>query len=95
MSKNITIEVLNTNEAPFSLTLKDTDGLRKFNRDFPVVNETWPIGTVVGTVEVSDPDNRDTVTFSLEKNGNGRFSLRQSTANCKPVTLQVYMFTLS
>lgn len=89
MSRNITVEVLNANEPPHLLVFKDSNGQRKFKADFPVVNETSGLGTVVGTVEVSDPDKGDKITFSLDNNGGGRFSLSQITANCRAETLKV------
>ncbi|MDB5334504.1 MAG: cya 3, partial [Planctomycetaceae bacterium] len=65
----LTIEVTNVNEAPTSLTLLGTH----------TVGENLAAGTRVGTLQGTDPDQGDVLTFSLATgtgdSGNGQFQI--------------------
>jgi hypothetical protein len=80
ISKNFTIEVLNVNEAPATLVFKDTGSKLTFNDNFPKVNENEALGTVVGTVEVHDEDKSQRLTFKLDDDDGGHFSISSPSA---------------
>ncbi len=64
-TKSFTITVLDVNEAPTDLGVTNNS-----------VVETAPIGTVVGTMTVVDPDHNDTHTWALAAGGdNNSFSI--------------------
>ena len=67
-SQAISIRVTNVNEAPTDLTLSAHR-----------VAENATTGTVVGTITGSDPDSRDTKTYSLTDTAGGRFAIDAST----------------
>ncbi|KAH9509326.1 hypothetical protein Btru_046779 [Bulinus truncatus] len=62
--KVITINVLDVNEPPTDLKLTNNK-----------VEENSVNGTVIGTFQVSDPDNKDGFTFSLLDSANGKFRI--------------------
>ena len=64
MTKRFSIVVLDVNEAPVSLTL-----------DTNKVQENSKSATVVGTVTAIDKDAVQTLKFTLDDNGNGKFAL--------------------
>ena len=67
-SQAISIRVTNVNEAPTDLTLSAHR-----------VAENATTGTVVGTIIGSDPDSRDTKTYSLTDTAGGRFAINRNT----------------
>ncbi len=96
MSANFTVEILNVNEKPSLLTFKNIGGQIQFSDNFPSVNEMsavgsgTAVGTVVGTMEAIDADSGDKLTFSLDNDGGGRFSLSQSTSKCQTARNKVH-----
>lgn len=80
ISKDFTIEVLNVNEAPATLLFKDTGSKLTFTDNFPKVNENEALGTVVGTVEAHDEDKSQKLTFKLDDDDGGRFSVSSASA---------------
>ncbi|MDQ6434370.1 cadherin domain-containing protein [Mesorhizobium sp. LHD-90] len=61
-SATITINVTNVNEQPDSLVVTGNE-----------VDENAVAGTVVATIDATDPDAGDSLTFSLADNAGGRF----------------------
>ena len=61
-SANVTLVIAGINDAPVSTALSNAS-----------VNENATGGTVVGTLSGVDPDNGDTLTWSLTNNASGRF----------------------
>ena len=61
-SATVTLVIAGVNDAPVSTALSNN-----------TVNENAPGGTVVGTLTGVDPDNGDTLTWSLTNNAGGRF----------------------
>jgi hypothetical protein len=68
--KQITISVLNVNEAPYDISLSSI-----------TVPENVPIGTTVGTFSTADPDAGDTFTYSFASgsNDNSYFNISGAT----------------
>eukprot|EP00117_Sycon_ciliatum_P021146 scpid22649/ scgid18623/ Cadherin-related tumor suppressor; Protein fat len=75
ISKTFTIEVLNENEAPVNTSITATDGQLAFAKDLPEVEENSVLGTIVGTIISIDPDYQQTLTFTLDDDASGLFSL--------------------
>ncbi len=70
---NYTINLIDVNEGSVS-AISDTN----VSADFVLENAS--IGTVVGTTAfATDPDGTDTVTYSLDDNDGGRFTINSST----------------
>ena len=51
-----------------------------FTDNFPKVNENEALGTVVGTVEVHDEDKSQKLTFKLDDDDGGLFSISSPSA---------------
>ena len=75
MDKSFVIEVLNVNEPPISIHFTDKDGQLSFSQDYAHVNENSTIGTVVGTLQATDDDSSQNLTFKLDINPLQSFSL--------------------
>ena len=71
MTKRFSIVVLNVNEAPVAISLSSKQ-----------VKENSKAGTVVGTVTATDTDAVQTLAFTLDDDGNGKFSL-QGSPSCQ------------
>ncbi|XP_065192577.1 cadherin-23-like [Sycon ciliatum] len=85
ISQTYLIEVLDVNEAPVTTNITDTDGQLTFTTDIPEVEENSAVGTVVGTIVAVDPDYNQTLTFKLDDDATGLFSL-SSSVSCQKVT---------
>ena len=79
-----TIEVLNVNEPPIKIAITDETGQLSFLDDQPRVQENSSKGTVVGTTIAYDRDEKESLSFRLDGDANGRFALGPVT--CKAVT---------
>ena len=79
--------MVNENEPPVSVTFLDSNGQMSFSVNSPVVKENSAIGTAVGTIEARDPDEEETITFSLIDNANGSFKISTlSQGSCNSVS---------
>ncbi|WP_419813929.1 Ig-like domain-containing protein [Glacieibacterium sp.] len=67
-SGTVTLVINGANDAPVSTTLSNN-----------TVDENAANGTVVGTLVGIDPDNGDTLSYSLTNNANGRFIVDAAT----------------
>ncbi len=65
---NVTITINGVNDAPTAVSLSNAR-----------VDENAANGTVVGTMTGTDPDNGDTLTYSLTNNAGGRFAVDAAT----------------
>ena len=88
-SKNFTIQILNVNEPPVSVTFTSTGGQQKFSNDAPAVAENTDKGTRVGTLVAYDADAKETLAFSLDDSAGGRFALQTSAMSCESVNVNV------
>jgi len=75
MEKEFTIEVLDTNDAPFSIQITSTNGQVNFPVDRPRVKENSKLNTVIGTVVALDPDINQALIFKLDDDAGGQFAL--------------------
>ena len=82
--KVFTIEVLNVNEPPININITDETGQLSFPKNRPSVKENSAKGTVVGTAIAYDRDEKESLSFRLDGNANGRFALGPVT--CKAIT---------
>lgn len=57
----------------------DLDNVQVYVVENPVVSENAAVGLSVTTVTGSDPDDRDTLTYSLTNNSGGRFAIDSDT----------------
>jgi hypothetical protein len=64
LQKDLTIAVINVNEAPTNIQLSKN-----------TIDENSPNGTVIGTLTTTDPDANNTFSYSLVDNANGRFGI--------------------
>ena len=69
MNRIFVIEVLNVNEPPVTIILKN---------NVLKVNENSAIGTVVGVLEAHDEDAGQSLTISLDDDAGGRFKAGKS-----------------
>ena len=67
-SEQFTIAVIDENEAPAILSLSDA-----------TVDENSVGGTVVGTVDATDPDSGDVLSYALADDAGGRFAIDASS----------------
>ena len=88
-SKSFTIEILNVNEPPVSISFASTGGHQSFANNAPKVNENSAIGTIVGTLVVYDPDANQKLLVSLDDSAGNRFSVKTSALSCTPVSVNV------
>lgn len=65
----------NINEAPINITLTSASGQQSFPDDLPKVNENTQAGTTVGTLQAFDHDEVQSLTFSLDDDANGKFTV--------------------
>lgn len=85
MEKLFTIEVLNVNEAPVNINITSQGGQLYFPDGHPQVRENSPLGTVIGMLEALDHDANQTLSFKLDDDAGGKFTLG-SSANCQTIT---------
>ena len=69
------------NESPTAIELLANGGQLAFTKDAARINENSPIGTVVGTLVARDEDIVESLSFSLDDDAKGAFSV-ESTAVC-------------
>ena len=74
MTKKFSISVLDVNEAPVTIVLSSSD-----------VKENSKPGTLVGTLMAADNDTAQNLTFKLDDDAGGKFSL-QSNSSCQSIS---------
>jgi len=82
----VTIAVLDVNEPPIDITITDEDALKSFNISNPHADENIPLGTTIGTVNSYDEDYSASLSFSLDDDSNGTFSLHTTNSSCRNAT---------
>lgn len=85
VSKTFTIVVENVNEAPINTTLTSASGQQSFPDNGPKVNENTAVGKTVGTLQALDHDEVQSLTFTLDDDANGKFTVG-SQVTCHNVT---------
>ena len=88
-SKTFTIEILNVNEPPFSMTFTSTGGQQSFANNAPKIDENSAKGTTVGTLIAYDPDALQKLIMGLDDSAGNRFSLKTSALLCTSVNVNV------
>ena len=74
-NKTFIIVVENINEPPVNLTLTSSSGQQSFPDNMPTVNENSAANATVGTLQALDHDEVQNLTFSLDDDANGKFSV--------------------
>ena len=85
LNKTFTVVVENINEAPINISLTSALGQQTFLDDQPKVNENSHSGTLVGTIEALDHDEVQNLTFSLDVDAAGKFTV-DSPVTCHNLT---------
>ena len=85
MEKSFIIEVLDVNEAPVHINITSQGGQLSFPDGHAQVRENSRFGTVIGMLEALDHDANQTLTFKLDDDAGGKFTLG-STASCQTIT---------
>ena len=75
----------NINEAPVNITLTSSAGQQSFPDNLPKVNENTKVGTTVGTLQALDHDEVQNLTFGLDDDAGGKFTVG-SRVTCYNVT---------
>ncbi len=73
------IIIEDVNEAPATIEITSEQGQLAFSKNSPRVNENSAPGTIVGTLFAYDEDLVERLTFTLDDNAKGRFSLDATT----------------
>ena len=89
MSKVFTIEILDVNEPPVTITFSSTGGQLSFADDSPNVNENSAKGVTVGTLIAFDADAKQKLAFRLDDTAGNRFALKTSALTCTAVNVKV------
>ncbi|XP_028399271.1 protocadherin Fat 4-like [Dendronephthya gigantea] len=82
MEKKFTIIIKNVNEAPVNTSLTSTDGQQSYSDDHATINENSAKDTVVGTLVSLDDDAGQILTYTMDDDAGGRFSVDTSTITC-------------
>lgn len=85
MEKSFTIEVLDVNEAPIHINITSQGGQLTFPDGHAQVREHSASGTVIGKLQALDHDAVQTLTFKLDDDAGGKFTLG-SPASCQTIT---------
>ncbi|XP_068740239.1 protocadherin Fat 4-like [Montipora capricornis] len=85
LNKTFTVVVENINEAPINISLTSALGQQTFLDEQPKVDENSQAGTVVGTIEALDQDEDQNLTFSLDFDAAGKFTV-DSPVTCHNLT---------
>lgn len=85
MEKAFIIEVLDVNDAPFSIQMTPTNGQVSFPTNTPRVKENSPLNTIIGTLVGLDPDLNQQLSFQLDDDASGQFVL-DAQSKCLAVT---------
>ena len=85
MEKSFIIEVLNVNEAPININVTSQGGQLSFPDGHAQIRENSPRGTVIGMLQALDHDAVQTLTFKLDDDAGGKFTMG-TTANCQTIT---------
>lgn len=81
------IEVLDVNEPPIQIVVTDENASQSFNESNPRIEENSKTGSIVGTINGFDGDYSNTLSFSLDDDSNGTFTI-SSSVRCQNVTQQ-------
>ena len=85
VSKDFVIIVQDVNEAPTKIEITSERGQIAFPKNSAHVNENSAKGVIVGTFYAHDEDAVEKLTFSLDDNANGSFSVA-NPASCSNTT---------
>lgn len=85
VTKTFTIVVVNVNEAPINTTMTSASGQQSFPDNAPKVDENTPAGKTVGTLQALDHDEVQNLTFSLDDDADGKFTVG-SLVTCHNIT---------
>lgn len=85
MQKSFTIEVLDVNEAPVNINITSQGGQLIFPDGNAQIRENSATGTVIGKLQALDQDAVQTLTFKLDDDAGGKFTLG-SPASCQTIT---------
>lgn len=86
MEKLFTIEVLDVNEAPIGINITSQGGQLTFPDGHAQIRENSATGTVIGKLQALDQDAVQTLTFKLDDDAGGKFTLGSSSASCQTIT---------
>ena len=75
LEQNFTIEVMNINEAPIAVNFTGAQT--------PEVFENTTTGSIIGTLVAVDSDANQALTFTLDDDSAGEFSLNPSSSQCQ------------
>lgn len=85
MEKSFTIEVLDVNEAPININITSQGGQLAFPDGNAQIRENSATGTVIGKLQALDHDAVQTLTFKLDDDAGGKFTLG-SSPSCQTIT---------
>ena len=86
--------MLDVNEAPISTHFLSLAGQVSFIDDLLKVEENSVSKTVVGTIKAFDSDDKQTLSFKLDDDAEGRFGLSSSVSCSRVNDTHVSLFTL-
>lgn len=81
ISKDFYILIEDVNESPTHIELTSNGGQSIFPKNAAIVKENSPAGAVIGTLTAYDEDAVEGLTFSLDNDGSGAFSV-DGTVSC-------------
>ena len=79
------IEILDVNEPPILTVISDENASQSFNESNPHIEENSKIGSIVGTINGFDGDYINTLSFNLDDDSNGTFTINPSV-QCRNIT---------
>ena len=85
VNKTFVVVVENINEAPINITITSASGQQSFSNNRPKVNENSKTDTTVGTLQALDHDEVQSLTFTLDDDASGKFTVG-SQATCYNIT---------
>ena len=86
-TEQVVIEVLDVNEPPIQIILTDEDASQSFNQSNPHIAENSKMGSTVATINGFDGDFSNTLSFTLDDDSNGTFTIHHSV-KCQNVSRQ-------
>ena len=85
VNKTFVVVVENINEAPINITITSASGQQSFSDNQPKVNENSKADTTVGTLQALDHDEVQSLTFTLDDDAGGKFTVG-SQVTCYNIT---------